>query len=132
MLLSRDAILAAADRPQHTVEVPEWGGSVALRPLSVAGRDRFERRLDEVRQSGLGARELHLELVAMSLCDADGQPLFEGPEDLRDKHPEVIFRLFSAALDANGIVAKAVDNAEKNSDATPTDSSASDSPAISA
>ena len=34
MLLTRDAILAAADIQTETVPVPEWGGEVAVRPLT--------------------------------------------------------------------------------------------------
>jgi hypothetical protein len=46
-ILTRDAILAAEDREYTTVDVPEWGGSVRLRSITVRERDRYEASLLE-------------------------------------------------------------------------------------
>lgn len=36
-ILTVEALLAADDRPTKTIEVPEWGGSVKIKALSLGG-----------------------------------------------------------------------------------------------
>lgn len=97
MPLTRDQILAS--RPRLTpVDVPEWGGEVLLRPLSVAGLIAFMDAREK-----LPAVALYPQLVAASACDEEGRPLF-GDDDLaalQAKDFEVVKRVGEAAMRLN-------------------------------
>ena len=43
--LSRDQILKAADLKVEKVDVPEWGGAIYLKVMSVGERDSYELSL---------------------------------------------------------------------------------------
>lgn len=78
-LLGKEAILAAEDMATEIVEVPEWGGSVRVKALSGAERDRFEESM----MAGKGtARRFSMlnfraKLVALCVVDSDGARVFE-------------------------------------------------------
>ena len=76
-ILSKDAILAADDLPRETVIIPEWGGEVLVRTMSGTDRDAFEASLLEKdgRMENVRAR-----LVALTLCDPQGDRLFDDSE----------------------------------------------------
>ena len=46
MALTADQILAADDMGLKEVNVPEWGGSVYIRVMTVGERDEYERMAD--------------------------------------------------------------------------------------
>lgn len=133
-MLTREQMSGVNDRPIVEVEVPEWGGSVGMRSVTVSQRGEIESDLRAFSAKAPGAldvRRIHMKLVALSVCDAEGAPLFDSVERVNEHNPDVIARLFNAALEANGFHAAAVAAAEKNLDATQTESSFSGSPAIS-
>jgi len=45
MTLTRDAILAANDTKLVPVEIPEWGGTVYVRPMTGAERDSYDMEM---------------------------------------------------------------------------------------
>ena len=55
-ILTTEALLAASDLPEQTVEVPEWGGSVRLRALTVG-------QLQDVRKRSTVKGEIDGELM---------------------------------------------------------------------
>ena len=101
-ILSKDAILAAEDLPRETVSVPEWGGQVLVRTMSGTDRDAFEASLlaKDGRMENVRAR-----LVALTLCDAQGDRLFNDSEiaALGRKSARALDRVFSVAQRLNGI-----------------------------
>ncbi len=109
-ILSKDAILAADDLPRETVNVPEWGGEVLVRTMSGTDRDAFEASLLEKdgRMENVRAR-----LVALTLCDAQGDRLFNDSEiaALGRKSARALDRVFSVAQRLNGIGVEQVDAA---------------------
>jgi hypothetical protein len=111
-ILSKDAILAADDLPRETVNVPEWGGEVLVRTMSGTDRDAFEASLLEKdgRMENVRAR-----LVALTLCDAQGDRLFDDSEiaALGRKSARALDRVFSVAQRLNGIGVEQVDTAKK-------------------
>ena len=111
-ILSKDAILAADDLPRETVNVPEWGGEVLVRSMSGTDRDAFEASLIEKdgRMENVRAR-----LVALTLCDAQGDRLFDDSEivTLGRKSARALDRVFSVAQRLNGIGVEQVDIAKK-------------------
>lgn len=129
----RERILAADDRPVEPVPVPEWDCTVYLRTLSAGERERWE---EQAREGG-GARtrhEIRASLVVLAACDEDGKPIFT-PADvpaLCGKSARAVMRLFDRALKLNDFSGEDVERLEKNSAASPSDSSVSGSPSLSA
>ena len=109
------------------VEVPEWGGTAHVRVMSGKLRDRFEAEYSRDK-SNIRAR-----LATYTLCDEAGKLLFaENQVDQVGEFSGVALdRVFTAAIKINAIGAADVAELEKNSDAIPSDSSASGSPASS-
>ena len=78
-ILTKAQILEARDLEDETVEVPEWGGSVKIRSMSGADRDKFEASLTGT----AGKRDLtniRARLVALTLVDETGELMFEMSE----------------------------------------------------
>jgi hypothetical protein len=111
-ILTKDAILAADDLPREAITIPEWGGDVFVRTMSGTDRDAFETSLiaKEGRMENVRAR-----LVALTVCDASGERLFEDSEIalLGRKSARALDRVFSVAQRLNGIGAEQVDAAKK-------------------
>lgn len=102
-----------------TVEVdcPEIDCTVRLRGLT----------LKQVQQSNLGKDQIS-EQLALMIVGEDGQPIFTTPEEIRqlDDLPAVVgTRLLEAAAKLNGISQAAIDEAVKNSKASPSADSVS-------
>ena len=114
----------------RAVPIPELNGDAFVLMLRADQRDAFDRSLfDEDgnrTQENLGAR-----LVCITLCDKVGKLLYDNaPGDvaaLMASWPTpVIERLFQAARNFNLMEKGAVEDAAKNSETTPDDSSNSD------
>lgn len=102
-ILSRDQILAAGRRDVITIDIPEWGGSVCLRPLS--GAEVTAIYADETRDR----TAITQAVVAASICDESGDRLF-APADapaLFDKAYAGLSALTSKALEINRLTAEA-------------------------
>jgi hypothetical protein len=123
-MLTRDQILAAKDRESEIVNVPEWGGDVRVAVLSGAGRERVQAA------AGGGIASLSkfsATLLAASLIDEEGAPLFteEDVAALSEKNPEVISRVLEVSIRLSKLGVSATEDAEKNSEAAPKNSSGS-------
>jgi hypothetical protein len=98
MALTKEQILAAADRREALVQVAEWGGDVLLREMSAAERVAFELAI------GNDERRLRTLLVIWCAVDAEtGERLFEVGDApaLEKKSWRSIKRLSDAALTLN-------------------------------
>ncbi|URF02969.1 phage tail assembly chaperone [Cupriavidus campinensis] len=126
-ILSKAAILAAADLKTEDVEVPEWGGSVRVAVMSGLARDNWISRQGDgkVPYSVFTAR-----VLVSTVVDEDGQPVFDEAdiETLRGKNQAAMDRVLAVALRLNGLAATAVEEAEKNSDAAQSGDFGSGSP----
>ncbi len=98
MPLNKHAILASDDLPTREVKVPEWGGSVRLRTLSVSEGIAFEEAKNALHENKIVAL-----FLTFALGDVDGRRLFAeaDAEDLCRKSPTVLLRLFNEALAFN-------------------------------
>ncbi len=105
-MLDRDSILNLQDRPVVPVPVPEWGGTVHIRVLSVAEMELLQN-----------AKHGAADLVARTCCDAQGNRLFtdEDAKALREKSQVAITRIMTAFNKANGLGDDEIEAAEKNS-----------------
>lgn len=115
--LNKSAILGATDCAdlQH-VEVPAWGGTVCIRPISAATRDRFEAALLDPKRRHLARATM----VAGALCDADGTLLFSAADipALAERSAEAIDLVFDAILAHSRLDPEAMEDASGNSAAT--------------
>lgn len=105
-LLTREAILAADDKPTRTVAVPEWGGSVIVRSISAAERDEFEEAQLAARKDGrVLPRQVRARMVAISVIGADGRALFSEAdiEALGQRSVRAMDRVMAAVQELNAL-----------------------------
>ena len=108
------SILAASDLNLLEVPVPEWGGSVYVRVMTVGERDAYE--LEWNRTSG-NIEDFRTKFIARCLADATGQRLFTDAEvaALAGKSAKVMNRLWKAAMQHNDLDEPAIQEVAKNS-----------------
>jgi hypothetical protein len=96
--LDKHSILAADDASISRVDVPEWGGHVFLKTLSVADGIEFQSA-----KEGIGDEKVLILFLTYALCDEAGVPIFARSEidEIARKNPHVIARLGNAALSLN-------------------------------
>jgi hypothetical protein len=115
----RATILAAADTPTATVEVPEWGVTVGIKSMSAKSR----AAVMELAQQGDGldaAKVLGMWARTLQGCIVDpksGDPIFDmdDMEALMDKSASVIERLWSMCFEQSGMTEDKVNEAGKDS-----------------
>lgn len=109
-VLSREQILAVARPRVVEADVPAWGGRVRLRELSVVEAATFAGQ--QTQDSSVTVR-----LLALSLCDAEGVPLFSEAEVgafAATRGSQAMNALADAILELNALSAKAVEDVAKN------------------
>ena len=72
--LTADQILAADDLGLKKLSVPEWGGEVYVRVMSVGERDAYEKLWIGKKDSGVD--NFRTEYLARVLCNDKGELLF--------------------------------------------------------
>ena len=133
MLLSRDQILGAKDIDTREVDVPEWGGAVLVRALSITEGNEWRRSMlrpvaktdPKTRETSItmefsteAAELANVRMLSIACIDAEGNRLFK-PEDIEalGKHSMTpIARVVEVVMDISGLTKKAADDAEKNSE----------------
>lgn len=111
-LLKREAVLNTVDLLTTDVAVPEWGGTIRIRQMTVAERGEFVRRT-----TGDGAALAGAWMVAALVVDENGAPVFK-PEDvaaLEKRSYKVMDRIVGEILKLNRLNEDTVSDAEKNS-----------------
>ncbi|HOX23343.1 MAG TPA: hypothetical protein PLL10_07760 [Elusimicrobiales bacterium] len=107
MLLNKEQIKTVSDLETQDIEVPEWGGTVRLKSLTGAERDRFEASVvqGQGRNTTVNMQNLRAKLVAQSAIGEDGKPLFteEDVKWLGEKSAKALNRLFNAAQTLSGL-----------------------------
>lgn len=107
-MLSREDFLNKAMNDVIEVDVPELGGTVFLRKFDLKGLVALSKFDGDEVESTLG-------VLALSLCDAEGTPLFAFEErHLLAKHSgKLINRLATSAIRHNGIAPDQIEQAPK-------------------
>lgn len=127
--LTKAEIVGKVDIRTEIVEVPEWGGAVAVRELTGAERDAFEASLMKTDAEGKRTADLsnmRAKLCAVCMVDGEtGDRLFSDAElgELANKSAVALNRVFAVAQRLNGM--GAVEDVEKNSAPAPSGSSTS-------
>ena len=129
-LLSKQQIIDADDLGIVEVEVPEWGGSVLVRPLTAKQRGQFQATLVDQRQGGrtLRLQEIHIRLCGLSIVDGDGKRIFSDAElaILGGKSSAALQHIFEEASRLSGLSEEQVEELAGNSEETPSEDSLSD------
>ena len=122
-MLNRDQILSAKDRAQQTINIPEWGGDVMITALSVRDRSlvlgewaRLGTAQTDVSGRAGAMVEIKVRLVALSVTDAEGVPLFtlDDMAALATKSETAIGVISDAAITLNKFFVSATEDAAKN------------------
>lgn len=127
MLLSKEQILAAQDRKEVIVSVPEWGGDVRL--MEMSGEDRAHYMASIFKYGTNEKGEVTVEgdptnsdakLLARSIVDEDGNRIFTEDDivALGKKNGLVLDRLSTEANKLNALTPTAVDDAAGKSEPT--------------
>lgn len=118
MTLTKDQILAASPKLKE-VEVPEWGGSVFIRPVTLEEQAKLADLGAKHEKSSAAIRIRHctLSLLQWTMCDEEGKPLFTG-EDLAGlmtkSSASAFLRLQDAVLKFSGLTEESRRELEKN------------------
>lgn len=134
LITNKAQVASAVDRKWEDVPVPEWGGEVRLMELSSADRGYLEA--GSVVAQGQGPqfkveslKTYREKLVGMSMVDESFERIFSNKDiaagELGKKSGAVIERLAAKVQELSGMGKYAVKEAEGNSDAAPSDGSAS-------
>jgi hypothetical protein len=113
--LTAEQILAANDQGLlGPIAVPEWGGDVFVRVMSVGERDSYERLWIGKKDSGI--ENFRSEYLARCLCDEKGALIFTRAEValLASRSGAVVGRLFDQALKHNNMTEADVEQLAKN------------------
>ena len=112
-----------------SVDVPEWGGEVFLRQMTVAQAEKYQAELPKT-----PGADTATELLRLTLCQADGRLLYEGWEKtkaldaLKARSIVVISKLAVRSADHNAQGRDPVAAAVKNSIGDAPDVTRSSSP----
>jgi len=111
-LLNREAVLKVQDTVTKDIAVPEWGGSIRVRTMTVAVRNEFARRASSEDKVSVAAW-----LISVLSVDENGEPLFKAEDipELERRNFRAVDRVVQAILEINGISEKKVEEAAKNS-----------------
>ncbi len=124
MTLTKQQIFATSLRLKE-VEVPEWGGSVFIRPLTIHEQAKLADLGTKYEKSSVVDRMKNctLRLVQWSVCDEQGNPLFEAGdlEPLMSKAASAFLRLQDSILALSGLTEESRKELEKNLLSAPSD-----------
>lgn len=131
-MLSREQILSkvgALKREEHEIE--EWGGTVLLRELTGAERDRMEGLLLRGKQN-LNFTGARAQMLMLSCVNENGSPVFTEKDlpMLSELSGKTLDGVFKKVSEMSGMSPGSEGEMEKNSEAIQTDTLGSQSPAF--
>lgn len=96
--LTKEDIFNCNDLPIKEVKVPEWGGSVYIKALSVG-------QFNSLKEKKIESKEYFIRILAMSLVTEQGVRLMDDEEIkvLLDKSPSAVERIFDEILILNNL-----------------------------
>ena len=117
MTLTKEHILAVTPKLQE-IDVPEWGGSVFIRPVTLAEQAKLADLGVKYEKGSVSVRmkSITLQLVQWAVTDSEGQPLFEAKDvdALMNKSASALLRLQDAILKFSGLTEESRRELEKN------------------
>ncbi len=120
--LTKEMILATSPKLEK-IKVPEWGGSVFIRPVTLAEQAKLADLGTKFEKTAVVDRmkNITLRLVQWAVSDSDGQPLFDQKdlEALMTKSAISFLRLQDAILRLSGLTEAPRKELEKNLQSAP-------------
>lgn len=122
--LDRATILRKTEVVIEKIPVPEWNGFIHIRMLTASERDTFEAGNSRIRKDGKtepNLKNYRARLLQAAACKANGEPLF-GPDDINalgDLGSRGVDRVIDRIQKLNGMREPDLEEAEKNSETTP-------------
>lgn len=113
MALNKHQIFASNDLKESFVDVPEWGGKVKIRALSVQEQLDY----DEYLATKPKEIDMALRLIVTACVDTENKKLFSEDDvsNLKQKNSSNLFKLVEAILSLNKQNTAQVDELAKNS-----------------
>src|SRR4051794_28869561 len=122
-ILSKDQIWAADDIEEREVEVPQWGGAVRIRSLSLDQVSEIRAHAGKtVKVKGRDTEEIDARLqMAGLLCEGIIEPEmdFEEAKRMMRKSAAAASIIVQAINEVSGLLPEAVSEAEKSADERP-------------
>lgn len=118
--LTKDQILSANDVNLLKITVPEWGGDVYIRVMTVGERDAYENEWQ--RKKDTGVDDFRTKFLVRCLVDEKGNRLFDNGDvqRLAEKSARVMNRVWLAAMEHNNLSDASIEELAKNSEPGPT------------
>jgi hypothetical protein len=118
--LTKDQILAADDLGLLKLTVPEWGGDVYIRVMTVGERDAYENEWQRKKETGVD--DFRTKFLVRCLVDEKGGRLFDNGDVARlaQKSARVMNRVWLAAMEHNNLSDQSIEELAKNSEPGPT------------
>lgn len=113
MGLTREQIVAINDVMITEIDVPEWGGSVYIKPLSVEQRDAFTDLVMNA-EGKIDSKGFQVKMLLFALVNEQGNRIFtnEDEEFLNKKSTKVIDFLFKKVQQLSGMGDNAITEAK--------------------
>ena len=106
-ILGREDILQADDIVTEAVPVPEWGGTVLVKGMTGAERDRFELAMIEKpgKSAKVNLSDLRAKLCSLTIVNENGKLIFTQADikKLTEKSASALRRVFEKARELSGI-----------------------------
>lgn len=114
MSLTKEQILAAEDMGLLKVAVPEWGGDVFIRVMTVGERDAYENEWQRKKETGCD--DFRTKFLVRCIVDEKGNRLFDNGDvsRLSQKSARVMNRLWLAAMEHNNLSDDSLEEVAKN------------------
>lgn len=112
MALNKHQIFACNDLKEKLVDMPEWGGEIKIKALSVAEQLEYDAFIS----SDPKEIDMALHLIMVACVDSDNKKLFDSSdvELLKNKSSKNLFRLVNEILSLNKQNPDEVDSLAKN------------------
>lgn len=107
MRLTKSQIVNSQDLKTKMIDMPEWGGEVEIKVMSVGQQlelEKIENKDDTL-----------FHLVQKCCIDEKGELLFDDVEQIKSKSTESVMRLYREILDLNKQKSTDVETEAKNS-----------------
>ena len=114
--LTRDGVLGQSSLREDAVSVPEWGGEVRVRELTVDERRSVLALARDKEGRATDTTEAAVKMVCWCALGEDGRPLFSDNDAaaLKAKSARAVERLAEAIGRMSGLAGSAVEDAAKN------------------
>jgi len=114
-LLSKSAILGAADLKHEDVRVKSWGGTVRIRSMTGQERDEFRTAIS-TEEGGVPVGKFAAALLVATIVDESGNRLFtaEDMDALQKKSAASLDAPAAVAMRLNGLGGQAIEEAKND------------------